>query len=1125
MARGLAALVVGIALLGGTTALRAQATEVVGTLYGVWGDPLRAGERPRLIHSVLTDDGRSVPVVLDVREAAPHGGLAAVDRQRVRLALAGDRVAAIRSVAAPARVGLRALFDGVADPRRYVTLLCRFPDFPDVVPGTIADAERAFGTAYPGTGHFWNEVSDGRITMDGSIVRGWYTLPGSKDSYVGQSTPSLNTLARDCANAADADVFFPDFAGVNFVFNTDIGCCFWGGAGGLFNDGGARSYAMTWLGGSALRSVGSAAHEIGHSFGLQHSSGPYGLVYDSKWDVMSTSVWHPVPGTDVLVGAQVNAYGKRQLGWIPPARDRLIEPGTHEVMIERSALPAENGHLLVARIPAPRFGPGQYYTLEARGIGGYDAPLPGAGIVIHRVGGGGPSPSNVVDPDGDFDPSDLGAVLEPGERFEDRVNGITVTVLERVGDAFRVAIVAGDYPRVSLAAPLRTLSVPAGDAAPVADSAALTVGGLAADAPWTARSVFAGPLALATTSGTGSGMLRWTLQTAGLAPGNYFQEVRVDLGGGASARLEVRLTVTAPVALTATVLATSTRDSVIAGDSARSAWNSVVPVGAGAATATWTATSTTPWITVDSASGTGSGVLVHSRNSAGLPPGWHVGTVAVDVAGATPSRVTVTDSLLVLEAPVITVAPRTVTRRAMSQGAAPVRDSLHVSFSGRWATGASWFAFQSSGGGYVVSGAAPRGSGWVHFTRAPRDLAPGTYPARILVAMLHDSQSLRVLLDDTLDVVAAPSTLVLSKPVARDSVRGTTSISEDSVFVHPAGPSSSTRTWAADAPPTRLGFPLRGSSIPNQFTGPAWIRWIRNLDGRAPGWHVDTIRFAFVGGAGSGAMLVDSLFIAPPPTPATLVIAGLSRRVEARAGTTTPLVDSADVVLTGEGAASVPWRATAVAPWLSLTTAEGAGPGRVRWSRSPAGLAVGWHVDTIRVAAAAVGSPVRLVDSLRIHAPLAIVDVTEPALTMGAAYARTLTTTGGPSTAVQWGVVAGALPPGLALDPVTGTLAGVVAGSGDFAFTVRARAPTDSADRALALTVTEPVLAAPSVVEQLLGGDALTADQRRYLDLQGNRNGRVDVGDVRAWRRRQAAALTAAGRAAVDSVLAPGRRP
>jgi hypothetical protein len=49
------------------------------------------------------------------------------------------------------------------------------------------------------------------------------------------------------------------------------------------------------------------------------------------------------------------------------------------------------------------------------------------------------------------------------------------------------------------------------------------------------------------------------------------------------------------------------------------------------------------------------------------------------------------------------------------------------------------------------------------------------------------------------------------------------------------------------------------------------------------------------------------------------------------------------------------------------------------------------------------------------------------------------------------------------------------------------------------LEVARPQLAEAAVVDQLFGTATLTSDQARFLDLQGNANGRVDVGDVRAW--------------------------
>jgi hypothetical protein len=64
---------------------------------------------------------------------------------------------------------------------------------------------------------------------------------------------------------------------------------------------------------------------------------------------------------------------------------------------------------------------------------------------------------------------------------------------------------------------------------------------------------------------------------------------------------------------------------------------------------------------------------------------------------------------------------------------------------------------------------------------------------------------------------------------------------------------------------------------------------------------------------------------------------------------------------------------------------------------------------------------------------------------------------------------------------------------------VSAALPGGFVTREVRLEVARPQLAEGDVLGQLLGAAALTADQARFLDLQGNVNGRLDVGDVRAW--------------------------
>jgi hypothetical protein len=125
--------------------------------------------------------------------------------------------------------------------------------------------------------------------------------------------------------------------------------------------------------------------------------------------------------------------------------------------------------------------------------------------------------------------------------------------------------------------------------------------------------------------------------------------------------------------------------------------------------------------------------------------------------------------------------------------------------------------------------------------------------------------------------------------------------------------------------------------------------------------------------------------------------------------------------------------------------------------------------------------------------PVAIDSVLAPA-TMGAGYEADVAR----GIAGSWSVVGGTMPKGLALS-ADGRLSGIPAEAGSFHFTVSVVQTAGFATRELRMEVAKPQLAEQAVLDQLLGAGTLTPDQARFLDLLGNANGRVDVGDVRAW--------------------------
>jgi M6 family metalloprotease-like protein len=355
------------------------------------------------------------------------------------------RVRSIEPVAGPAGAAPAAVQIG-AHP--YVTILCKFSDMANE-PQTIATYTAWIaGTSYPGLDHYWRQVSYNQMNVTGSKVAGWYLLPRPMSYYAGPATRDHpghfngNYLLEDCVSAADADVYFPQFFGINLQFNGALAGTSVGGSVTLTLDGQTKTYGVTWMNDQA--GIARYAHEDGHSLGLPHSSGPYSQTYDSKWDVMSWDGpgfyhenWEHIPQHTI-------SYHKDLLGWIPAARKLTVGPNTSTtITLERLALPG-SGNYLMAQIPVDN-APGQFYTVEARQRVSYEDSLPGDAVVLHRVDPNDPSgrPARVVDVDNNGNPNDAAAMWTPGETFRDSANGITVTVNAQTATGFQVTITRG----------------------------------------------------------------------------------------------------------------------------------------------------------------------------------------------------------------------------------------------------------------------------------------------------------------------------------------------------------------------------------------------------------------------------------------------------------------------------------------------------------------------------------------------------------------------------------------------------------------------------------------------------------------------------------------------------------
>ena len=251
---------------------------------------------------------------------------------------------------------------------------------------------------------YWREVSYNNISLTGSASAGeWMTLPQPKSYYVrdingdGKTELDLTRAANDCTNVWDPTVNFANFVGVNLLFNDTFGdqdASLGGSTTALTRDGVTKSWRATWM--PVWGDYPSIyCHEMGHGFGFPHSSGPYGQIYDSKWDVMS-----------FVQGEHTISYHKDLDGWIPASRIlQMNGAGSSVITLDRLAQPTTATNYLMAKIPI-KGSLQHFYTVEARRQVGYDITIPGNAVIINEVLTTRTEPAHVVDVDNHGNPND-----------------------------------------------------------------------------------------------------------------------------------------------------------------------------------------------------------------------------------------------------------------------------------------------------------------------------------------------------------------------------------------------------------------------------------------------------------------------------------------------------------------------------------------------------------------------------------------------------------------------------------------------------------------------------------------------------------------------------------------------
>ncbi|HNS52845.1 MAG TPA: hypothetical protein PKO09_16895 [Anaerolineae bacterium] len=410
-----------------------ETVSLSGTFWIVWGDPPAAGADPAPFVYQLATPAAAVTLLLDDSASLPAGGPLALNRRGVRVVGRWEEGAFRVEAIALASAGAPDEPAGLVGSQPWVSIMCKFKDYPSE-PRDLAYFEGMYADLYPGLDHYWRQVSYQNIDLVGSDAVGWYYLPQPRSYYVydndgdGDLDLDWGRAVDDCTLVADPDVYFPDFVGINLMFNADLDCCAWGGSWYVNRDGQNRLYRVTWEPPWGYGNIGVIAHETGHGFGMPHSSGDYGQVYDNRWDVMSdiwTDCGNLTDPTYGCVGQGTIAYHHDLEGWIPGEHRAWIGTGSGQTLTLEQLifLPAEG--YLAALVPIDNSRT-DYYTVEARKKASYDVKLPAEGVIIHHVVEGRPEPAHVVDIDRDGNTGD--AYFGVGQSFIDAAAGITVTV-------------------------------------------------------------------------------------------------------------------------------------------------------------------------------------------------------------------------------------------------------------------------------------------------------------------------------------------------------------------------------------------------------------------------------------------------------------------------------------------------------------------------------------------------------------------------------------------------------------------------------------------------------------------------------------------------------------------------
>ena len=295
----------------------------------------------------------------------------------------------------------------------WAVIMVRFPDVLIDAADFAVDYFTRLFTNVPGSDggmwQFWNEVSFRNITLDGTVVLGPILLNKPSTTY---SENDNDVFYKDAMSAwwySDPENrdFDPSelegFDRIIFVPNAPSKLL----TGGLWplpataklrypwSNGTRSDLAFVYLNPGDWNPL-TAAHEMGHGYGLDHSfddgaktcgsKPPYNRPgeYCDRYDIMSAQNVVARTGPFGLRGPGLSAPYLLKMGWVAPSRIVLVShggvPSRQRFLLDPLENPDGTGTAVVAlSLPNPPVGQNDIYTVEYREMLGGES-----GILVHR---------------------------------------------------------------------------------------------------------------------------------------------------------------------------------------------------------------------------------------------------------------------------------------------------------------------------------------------------------------------------------------------------------------------------------------------------------------------------------------------------------------------------------------------------------------------------------------------------------------------------------------------------------------------------------------------------------------------------------------------------------------------